>query len=644
MSVRLSDGGCGVTVRVWLTHCPLSPAGGTLTRHASVPTHQRQAMPRTPQKDGSFQLCQTLPAPHTYSHASFSQPRPDPAPGDRNSVGSVGSTRSAGSGQSTESAGGQPGPASPENCKTSPPAGDQGHHKVFVGSELEEPGAGMERAPGVLGYRCMEPGYSLQFMHPDQLLEGKDAEAIYNWLSEFQLQHYTANFITAGYDVPTISRMTPEDLTAIGVTKPGHRKKISTEIGKMSIPDWLPGYRPADLSEWLSAIGLPQYHKQLVDNGYDTINFITEITWEGLQEIGVTQLGHQKKMMIAVKKLLEVQKAISQAEAQAKTATLRRKVPRALDIVTIEPATALAAPESGDCPSPHTPKMLTFQDSELSSELQSAMSGSGLGCPESLGLRPAAGGISRSQESIGVRSRGSGHSQEHLLGGGQSQESLGGEGPRPPGDTASHWEPLNGFSCSPSKERKVPDGRDHYPRPVLQRATNGVRVGSTQPSLSPGFTPPPTRGKPKLCPALERGPNSPAPLHQQQQRAPASKAGSGSPTHRGLGYLPSPRGSDGSHHSPGAVPLPGAVPVIRHLLPGRELTNGDVFRPKKRSQSLSRSAVSDGEHEREDEEMDMAAISSYATLSRRPGRGHPARAPALLNGTISRSQSFAIRA
>uniref|UniRef100_A0A4W3GIS9 SAM domain-containing protein n=1 Tax=Callorhinchus milii TaxID=7868 RepID=A0A4W3GIS9_CALMI len=119
---------------------------------------------------------------------------------------------------------------------------------------------------------------------------GQDAEAIYNWLSEFQLQHYTANFITAGYDVPTISRMTPEDLTAIGVTKPGHRKKISTEIGKMSIPDWLPGYRPADLSEWLSAIGLPQYHKQLVDNGYDTINFITEITWEGLQEIGVTQL------------------------------------------------------------------------------------------------------------------------------------------------------------------------------------------------------------------------------------------------------------------------------------------------------------------------------------------------------------------
>lgn len=38
----------------------------------------------------------------------------------------------------------------------------------------------------------------------------QDAEAIYQWLSEFQLEQYTANFLNAGYDVPTISRMTPE--------------------------------------------------------------------------------------------------------------------------------------------------------------------------------------------------------------------------------------------------------------------------------------------------------------------------------------------------------------------------------------------------------------------------------------------------
>ncbi|CAH1277553.1 CASKIN2 [Branchiostoma lanceolatum] len=43
-----------------------------------------------------------------------------------------------------------------------------------------------------------------------KLMEGKDAETIYSWLYEFGLQQYTNNFISAGYDFPTISRMTPE--------------------------------------------------------------------------------------------------------------------------------------------------------------------------------------------------------------------------------------------------------------------------------------------------------------------------------------------------------------------------------------------------------------------------------------------------
>ncbi|KTF83480.1 hypothetical protein cypCar_00016388, partial [Cyprinus carpio] len=116
--------------------------------------------------------------------------------GDRNSVGSagsMGSSRSAGSGQSTE--------------------GNFPHN-------------GPNQSPSAVQDTT------------------KDAEAIYQWLCEFQLEQYTSNFLTAGYDVPTISRMTPEDLTAIGVTKPGHRKKISMEIGNMNIPEWLPDYIP----------------------------------------------------------------------------------------------------------------------------------------------------------------------------------------------------------------------------------------------------------------------------------------------------------------------------------------------------------------------------------------------------------------
>lgn len=47
----------------------------------------------------------------------------------------------------------------------------------------------------------------------------------------------------------------------------------------------------ADLGEWLGAIGLLQYHKKLSENGYDSISIVKDLTWEDLQEIGITKLG-----------------------------------------------------------------------------------------------------------------------------------------------------------------------------------------------------------------------------------------------------------------------------------------------------------------------------------------------------------------
>lgn len=132
----------------------------------------------------------------------------------------------------------------------------------------DAPAVGTPRRPTVTVQRPAEQSFSQQFVRPQQMLEGKvktpspdithtvlmlssalffsfhsfpvspswtrsfciisrhvfpsvwkcvcslcvlkDAEAIYQWLSEFQLEQYTGNFISAGYDVPTISRMTPE--------------------------------------------------------------------------------------------------------------------------------------------------------------------------------------------------------------------------------------------------------------------------------------------------------------------------------------------------------------------------------------------------------------------------------------------------
>nr|XP_033945017.1 caskin-2-like isoform X4 [Pseudochaenichthys georgianus] len=501
--------------------------------------------------------------------------------GDRNSVGStgsVGSTRSAGSGQSTESTSAPNGlqhhAVHHDNThKPAPPAVDSG---LSDGSKQPDQSGGTARRQTVTVQRPAEQGFTQQFIRPQLLLEGKDAEAIYQWLSDFQLEQYIGNFINNGYDVPTISRMTPEDLTAIGVTKPGHRKKISIEINNLNIPEWLPEYIPSDLGEWLSAIGLPQYQRKLSENGYDSISIVKDLTWEDLQEIGITKLGHQKKLMLAVKKLCDIHRAILQADSGQ--GTLRRKGPGALHLVAIEP------PDSAG-ESPRTPKMLTFQDSELSAELQSAMSSHYGGCEEGMAFKNAVG-MSQSQESMDARSRGSGRSQE------------------PP--TASinpHSWSQESLEGSPARERNLPEGWDQ--RPLHQQTLpKQVPLGTATVFKYPAIP-----AKPKL-PGSPRGPSP-----------------HGSPALKGFSYLHSHCGSTDLSSRP-------------------ENYSMTLTPPKKRAQT--RYALSDGEPDEDEYEPSSRCrnLSSYATLTRKPGRSHLARlqSSSEKNGNVGRSQSFAVRA
>ena len=49
--------------------------------------------------------------------------------------------------------------------------------------------------------------------------------------------------------MPTISRMTPEDLTAIGIKKPNHRKRLKSEITQLNVPDGLPSFTPVSVKQ-----------------------------------------------------------------------------------------------------------------------------------------------------------------------------------------------------------------------------------------------------------------------------------------------------------------------------------------------------------------------------------------------------------
>ncbi|XP_018535051.1 LOW QUALITY PROTEIN: caskin-2-like [Lates calcarifer] len=654
-------------------------AGGTLSRQASMPCHRQHFASRAPpsshgpapQTDDSYTLgydpAGAPPGSQLSAPASPASPTQDiwvlrrSPTGDRNSVGSagsVGSSRSAGSGQSSESSHKQNGTQNRHNTDTgkpAPSAGESGDHLHSAGADRSKQ---VDGSSG--GSRRQVNGTPQKgFIRPEQLLEGKDAEAIYQWLCEFQLEQYTSNFINAGYDVPTISRMTPEDLTAIGVTKPGHRKKISMEIGKLSIPEWLPDYIPSDLGEWLSVIGLPQYQKRLCDNGYDSITIVKDITWEDLQEIGITKLGHQKKLMLAVKRLSDLQRARNHADRSG-GGTLRRKPPAALELVAIEHTpthnahahTHSDAPSDNCCPSPRTPRaLLSFQDSELSAELQSAMMGrAGGGATEAFGIRgvtsaAAISAMSVSQESISMRSRGSGnsgnsghsnsgYSQEHQATpssartASRSEESLGSGGGSPGGR---------------SRQRPT-EMWEHQSRSVTP---NKLPFSPLTPPLTPSKMP---RFAYPAVPPKAKHFQSPNRLHQPQHHPPSSPSSPSpqpSPTQKNFSYLHAQTGGINGAPRVLSKPLPGAVPVLGPQ-PGQAPAD-DTQRclQKKRAQSLTRYALSDGEPDEDDDlaprctSASSAAMPSYATLSRRPGRGHTSATGAQRH--INRSHSFAVR-
>lgn len=141
------------------------------------------------------------------------------------------------------------------------------------------------------------------------LLNGvSDKEVARNWLASIKCEEYLANFLDNGYDMHILTRMTPQDLTAIGCKLPATRKKLLIEIKKLNIEDDIPDYRPDSFEKWLHLMKLIEYYPRLCAEGYDTIDKVCDLTWEDLEEIGITKLGHQKRLLVGIDKLKKLQK------------------------------------------------------------------------------------------------------------------------------------------------------------------------------------------------------------------------------------------------------------------------------------------------------------------------------------------------
>lgn len=106
-------------------------------------------------------------------------------------------------------------------------------------------------------------------------------------------------------------------MTAIGITHPSHRRKLKNEIARLHLPDGLPDFKPETLHEWLTCLRLEQYLTLLNKQNYREINDILDIAWEDLEDIGITRLGHQKRFMLAVKRLKDMKKGLYQPNVTA---------------------------------------------------------------------------------------------------------------------------------------------------------------------------------------------------------------------------------------------------------------------------------------------------------------------------------------
>ncbi|CAH2036946.1 unnamed protein product, partial [Iphiclides podalirius] len=133
-----------------------------------------------------------------------------------------------------------------------------------------------------------------------------DADILHAWLADIQMEEYARLFIEAGYDLPTVTRMTPEDLTAVGIKKPNHRKRLKAELANLNVPDNLPDYIPGSLEEWLRLLRLEEYGPALVAQGYRTVHDVTQLAWEDLEDMGIVRLGHQKKILLAIKRVKDI--------------------------------------------------------------------------------------------------------------------------------------------------------------------------------------------------------------------------------------------------------------------------------------------------------------------------------------------------
>jgi SAM domain (Sterile alpha motif) len=72
------------------------------------------------------------------------------------------------------------------------------------------------------------------------------------------------------------------------------------------VTDRLSDFTQGSLEEWLRILRLEEYGPGMSQQGYKTVEQAAQLAWEDLEDTGIVKLGHQKKILLAIKRVKDI--------------------------------------------------------------------------------------------------------------------------------------------------------------------------------------------------------------------------------------------------------------------------------------------------------------------------------------------------
>uniref|UniRef100_A0A8C7QHP5 PID domain-containing protein n=2 Tax=Oncorhynchus mykiss TaxID=8022 RepID=A0A8C7QHP5_ONCMY len=149
-------------------------------------------------------------------------------------------------------------------------------------------GAGIESSNDK---QCISPGKSLD-------------QPVGEWLEHVGLPQYESKLLLNGFDdlrYMGSNVMEDTDLRDMGITDPGHRKKIIRAARSLPKVKALGCDGSTSLSTWLDVLGLQEYLPNFLSSGYRTLDCVKNL-WELeiVNVLKISPLGHRKRIIASL--------------------------------------------------------------------------------------------------------------------------------------------------------------------------------------------------------------------------------------------------------------------------------------------------------------------------------------------------------